>query len=342
MVLGRVSPDIAPRRRVLRVTAFISEIFVSIRAKDDLYRIVRLSRPPLAHARLCVPFALGAVSRLGPMSRVFRGFLCGAGLSVFFLISACTGAAHAPIVSKHVKQPGAATVSSNAGRAAPPQRRTEARPASYRVKRGDTLYSIAWRFGLDHRELARWNGLDDPNLIFSGQQLRLAPSTKIAKPVHPRTTAASVGTRDQTDKAKTVSVNKATSSTRSGSATDAPQWIWPAAGRVKIAATALAGNRALEIYGNRGDAVRAAAHGKIVYSGSGLRGYGKLIIIKHGDTFLSAYAHNDKLLVAEGASVERGQEIAEMGDSEAKDVMLHFEIRRNGKVVEPLKYLPQR
>jgi lipoprotein NlpD len=120
------------------------------------------------------------------------------------------------------------------------------------------------------------------------------------------------------------------------------KWTWPATGGVKTAASPLIGNRGLEIRGKRGDPVRAAADGQVVYSGSGLRGYGQLIIIKHNDIFLSAYAHNEKLLAAEGANVKAGQEIAEMGDSETKDVMLHFEIRRDGKAVEPLKYLPQR
>jgi lipoprotein NlpD len=116
-------------------------------------------------------------------------------------------------------------------------------------------------------------------------------------------------------------------------------WQWPAQGRVESADSVL-GERGINIFGARGQSVRAAAAGRIVYSGSGLVGYGKLIIIEHNDTYLSAYAHNDKLLVAEGARVVGGQQIAEMGSTGARQVMLHFEIRRGGKPVPPLEFLP--
>jgi lipoprotein NlpD len=118
-------------------------------------------------------------------------------------------------------------------------------------------------------------------------------------------------------------------------------WAWPATGDVRPASSAL-GSKGIEIFGQRGQPVTAAAGGKVVYSGSGLRGYGRLIIVKHSEEFLSAYAHNERLLVAEGTTVKPGEQIAEMGDSEAKRVMLHFEIRRDGKAVEPLKLLPRR
>lgn len=118
-------------------------------------------------------------------------------------------------------------------------------------------------------------------------------------------------------------------------------WRWPARGEVQAASSAL-GSKGIEILGRRADPVVAAASGTVVYSGSGLRGYGRLIIIQHNEDYLSAYAHNDKLLVNEGATVKSGQRIADMGDSDAKRVMLHFEIRKDGKAVKPLQYLPRR
>ncbi|MDA0823392.1 MAG: peptidoglycan DD-metalloendopeptidase family protein [Proteobacteria bacterium] len=118
-------------------------------------------------------------------------------------------------------------------------------------------------------------------------------------------------------------------------------WMWPTSGTVQSASSAL-GTKGIEILGKTGQPVVAAASGTVVYSGSGLRGYGQLIIVKHNEEFLSAYAHNDKLIVSEGVAVKQGQKIAEMGNSDAKRVMLHFEIRRDGKAVEPLQYLPSR
>lgn len=119
------------------------------------------------------------------------------------------------------------------------------------------------------------------------------------------------------------------------------RWMWPAQGKVS-AADAGSVTKGIDIRGARGQAVKAAAGGTVVYSGSGLRGYGELIIIQHNDTFLSAYAHNEARLVQEGRHVDAGETIARMGNSDTTDVMLHFEIRRNGKAVDPLQYLPNR
>ena len=206
-----------------------------------------------------------------------------------------------------------------------------ARPASYEVQSGDTLYSIAWRFGLDFRSLTRWNRLSNPHLIKTGQTLRLYALP--APPSYPR------GAKKVVRPSKKLSSIKQLPTTKV-----APlpiKWFWPAGGSVKTASS-VSGTKGIEISGERGAPVKSAADGIVVYSGSGLRGYGALIIVKHNEDFLSAYAHNDKLLVAEGVTVESGQKIATMGDSDAKRVMLHFEIRRNGKAVEPLSYLPQR
>lgn len=198
------------------------------------------------------------------------------------------------------------------------------------VRRGDTLYSIAWAAGLDYRRLARWNGISPPYLIRPGQNLRLtAPpagerprATAAAKPRPPRRAA------------------RPTAAQPTASAT-VKKWVWPTTGKV-ITRFSATRNKGIDIQGRDGQPVRSAAPGRVVYAGSGLRGYGKLIIVKHNEIFLSAYAHNRKLLVAEGSQVSRGQAIAEMGSSGTNQVKLHFEIRRRGVPVDPLRYLPKR
>ena len=225
-------------------------------------------------------------------------------------------------------------------------------PTAYRVKAGDKLYAIAWRFGLDPRQIIEWNHLSNPDRIFIGQTLTLVPPAGVkggttvqaiphvpdAPAVLQRAEIETVGRMPARSTAQGVASKSAPAAT---SLNDDLDWRWPAEGAVSRSVSA-SGAEGLDIRGQRGAPVVAAAAGKVVYSGSGLRGYGQLIIIKHNDTFLSAYAHNDQLLVAEGASVQAGQKIAGMGDSEAKEVMLHFEIRRNGKAVEPSQYLPKR
>jgi len=249
-----------------------------------------------------------------------------------------------------------------------PRRPTEV-PDSYRVVGGDTLYSIAFRFDLDPHGLAQWNSIADPNRIYVGQQLRLKPPSEatpvapvdtqtastnsvemraierqesVAPPVPPSpgTSPSPVATTPLP--ASTVSAAPTPDATLGGTrSVSGLIWTWPASGRTRRAVAA-SGSEGLEIIGSRGQPVLAAASGQVVYSGNGLRGYGQLIIVKHNDNFLSAYAHNDKLLVTEGARVNAGQQIAEMGDSEASEVMLHFEIRKGGKAVGPLQFLPQR
>ncbi|MGD9600579.1 MAG: peptidoglycan DD-metalloendopeptidase family protein [Gammaproteobacteria bacterium] len=228
---------------------------------------------------------------------------------------------------------------------------------TYRVQSGDTLYAIAWRLGVDFRSLARWNGIRDADRIFVGQLLRTQPPTTVQArraPPAPDPLQAGSGMAIRPPSADTPSANPAkptAGATPSAGPAEAPvrpapatptkhQWLWPAEGAAKRAVSAT-GSIGLEIRGNRGQPVRAASNGQVVYAGSGLRGYGQLLIVKHDESFLSAYAHNDKLLVAEGQQVARGQPIALMGDSEASEVMLHFEIRKGGKAVEPLQYLPK-
>lgn len=207
-------------------------------------------------------------------------------------------------------------------------------PSRYVVARGDTLYSIAWAYGLDYRSVAGWNDITTPYTIFPGQELKLRPPVSNAKKQKaPRTTAQTPSqTRTST-----------TSSTPSPPVTVDARWRWPADGALlaRFAADDPS-TKGIDISGRRGQRVLAARGGTVVYSGSGLLGYGKLIIIKHDDMYLSAYAHNDHLRVNENDTVSGGQHIADMGDSGADRVMLHFEIRRDGKPVDPLRYLPKR
>jgi lipoprotein NlpD len=204
------------------------------------------------------------------------------------------------------------------------------------VQPGETLYTIAWRYGVDYRTLARWNNLRDPDFIVAGQRLRLdAPTSSSAQ------AGSSAASRAPT--------SSATRPARSASAAPpvppppvlpAPQWQWPTQGALVYRY----GNKAeiasgIGIGGREGQNVSAAAAGRVVYAGSGLAGYGQLVIIKHNDTYLSAYGHNDRLLVVQGQEVRRGEKIAEMGLSPKRQPRLHFEIRRNGMPVDPLPYL---
>ena len=201
------------------------------------------------------------------------------------------------------------------------------------VAKGETLHAVAWHYSIDYRNLVKWNQLDDPNLIFVGQELRLTAPPKLK----PQSNSASVEKRKLINKEARASAGKQERQ-RSGLPI---KWVWPTQGKTH-SATLASRTKGIEIRGTKGQAVKAAAPGTVVYSGSGLRGYGELIIIKHNDTFLSAYAHNDARLANEGSRVNGGETIAHMGSTDAKDVMLHFEIRQNGKAVDPLKFLPKR
>ncbi len=190
----------------------------------------------------------------------------------------------------------------------------------YHVKPDDTLYSIAWRYGMDYRSLAKINNISRPYHIETGQAIRLReknakPSEKISQPapkIHPVVT----------EKEPVAPVS---------------YWRWPAQGKVTEVFNGR--NKGINIAGQLGDPIYAAAPGKVVYSGNGLRAYGNLIIIKHNSSFLSAYAYNKEVLVHEGEWVKAGQKIATMGRTNTNRVMLHFEIRQNGKPVNPIQYL---
>lgn len=242
------------------------------------------------------------------------------------------------------------------------------------VRPGDTLMGISRLYGQNVNDLVVWNSLMDPNQLQVGQEVRVAPPPRgtgavaIAQPVEVRPVvpggAAVVaappvkheprgGKQPYSDQAwaalKPAPVAPLppadTAPAATPAATPAPQadaaWLWPASGAV-IAGFSEATNKGVDIAGKPGDPVIASAAGKVVYSGAGLRGYGKLVILKHDDQYLSAYAHNQNLLVKEGDEVGKGQRIAELGSTDADRPKLHFEIRRQGRPVDPMQYLPSR
>nr|WP_242467073.1 peptidoglycan DD-metalloendopeptidase family protein [Ectothiorhodospira shaposhnikovii] len=280
------------------------------------------------------------------------------------------------------------------------------RSGTYTVRQHETLYSIAWRYGLEWQELARWNGIREPYTIYPGQRLRMNPlpgqsrtataaattatpprttatapretpadspppraSTPTPAPVPAPSTSASSAPAARPEPTAPASSRPVPTTTPPPAASTPPRpapvaqpvrdpvtpapspaasggplvWQWPTNGQVIRRFDAQGtGKKGIAIAGQRGQPVRAAAAGRVVYSGSGLVGYGKLIIIKHNDSYLSAYGHNDNILVNEGARVAAGQQIALLGDSGTDRPMLHFEIRKDGKPVDPLRYMPDR
>ena len=201
---------------------------------------------------------------------------------------------------------------------------------TYTVQKGDTLYSIAFRYGLDFRRLAEWNGVSESYLIHPGDELRLLPP-RSSEPLATRRT------RQEVDDAVTTTAEPDNDIARG-------DWRWPHAGTViaRFGEDNGTGGKGIDIEGIVGDPVLATGPGKVVYAGSGLIGYGKIIIVKHSEKYLSAYAHNSELYVREGEQVEQGQRISAMGRGPGSQPLLHFEIRLNGKAVDPLEYLPRR
>lgn len=281
--------------------------------------------------------------------------------SVFslILVSACAGNAAAPIEDR--SRPGTARGAQ-----------------SYTVRRGDTLFSIAFRYGLDYRRLAAANAIARPYTIFPGQRLMLreaparsaagspasrgSPTVAAARKVSP---AAAKGTAAKGTVAKGTAVKarpappSAKTAPAPGQASPAPvaavsakaasgavpaasaSWRWPAAGRVvrRFDGTL---NKGIDIAGPRGDVVRATRAGRVVYAGTGIAGYGLMLILRHSEEYLSAYGHSDALLVKEGDAVRAGQGVARRGSSGTDSVKLHFEIRRHGRPLDPLSVLPER
>jgi lipoprotein NlpD len=246
------------------------------------------------------------------------------------------------------------------------------KPGYYTIRPGDTLIRIGLENGQSWKDLARWNGIDNANLIEVGEVVRVVPpnvdptavasrpvnSSRVeSRPLDAKPTAAVAGASAASSAASTaapVTAAASPSDTASAAPPSAPardtaakdpddniNWIWPAGGTVSGAFDD-ARNKGITIAGKAGDPVVAAADGRVVYAGSGLRGYGNLVIVKHNNTYLTAYAHNQTLLVKEDQVVRRGQRIAEMGSSDASRVQLHFEIRKQGKPIDPTRLLPPR
>mgnify|MGYP001815588886 FL=1 len=210
---------------------------------------------------------------------------------------------------------------------------TRSKPDSIKVKKGDTLYGLARQYGSSTKSLASINGLRYPYTLQPGQTLRLKPATRSA-PAASSTSTARSGTATSTSKKTTTAAlpddNRKIS------------WQWPVQGKlITTFKSNKIGRKGIDIAGKEGREIRAAAAGKVVYSGNGLISYGNLVIIKHNRSYLSAYAHNRRLLVKEGEAIKAGQKIAELGKTGTDSPRLHFEIRKNGKPVNPLKYLPR-
>jgi lipoprotein NlpD len=269
-------------------------------------------------------------------------FRLGFTVLTLLALAACTSSPRAPAPvetrGSSPKVSAQATVTAPAAETVKvmPGAENAGKPGFYSVQRGDTLTRIGLNNGQSWRDLARWNNLTNPDAIEEGQVLRVAPPNATVEAsgvvVQPIGGSAEVATA-----AKPVA-----SPTPTPSANDEGLgFAWPASGSV-IGGFDEAKNKGLDIGGKAGDPVLAAADGQVVYAGAGLRGYGNLIILKHNNTFLTAYAHNQALLVKEDQKVRKGQKIAEMGKTDADRVKLHFEIRRQGKPVDPAKYLPAR
>ncbi|MFN7041479.1 MAG: peptidoglycan DD-metalloendopeptidase family protein [Acidovorax temperans] len=242
------------------------------------------------------------------------------------------------------------------------------KPGYYTVKPGDTLIRIGLETGQGWKDIARWNNLENPNLIEVGQVLRVTPTVPAPPSAAAAVVAADTGVVTRPVASSSIAPAPAASAASApkapvsapgstASAASAPAaapaaspaavgdeevaFIWPASGAL-LAGFDEVRNKGYDIAGKAGDPVLAAADGRVVYAGAGLRGYGNLIILKHNNTFLTAYAHNQALLVKEDQTVRRGQKIAEMGNTDADRVKLHFEIRRQGKPVDPARYLAAR
>ena len=280
----------------------------------------------------------------------------GKSFAVLLLVAlgACSSQKPAPVVDRS-GIPSAARPPAVAEKPATATR--EAKDGVYTVQRGDTLYSIAMDFGVDVRELARWNGLPDASVLRVGQALRVAPPAEATvATVTPITPGGSTEVRPLPAPGGPV----AATPLPPGAATPAPatpesapaakpdaapapssQWLWPSSGKV-IDGFDAPRNKGIDIGGNEGEPVQAAADGEVVHVGSALRGYGNLVIIRHPGDYVTAYGHNRKILVSQGQQVKRGQQIAELGRTDSDRPKLHFEIRHQGKPLDPVKYLPPR
>lgn len=301
----------------------------------------------------------------------------GGGIALLLLVHGCTSTRVPAPVSERAS-PAAPSLEPPVPK--PQVREPDSRPEFYVVRRGDTLYTIALDHGLDYKDLIEWNRIDNPNLIRQGQQLRLrAPATTVVttplmipppvggKPVvgvTPPTSITGSGMVKSEPKAVKVPYTdtvyeqlsgqqfkplppqiakvdpRPEEKSPTGDDDERVDWGWPSGGKLLSTFNENTNLKGVGIAGKAGQPVIASGPGKVLYSGDGIRGYGKLVIIKHNKVYLSVYAHNSQLLVKEGQNVVKGQKIAEMGNTDSDQVKLHFEIRRFGKPVDPLKLLP--
>ncbi len=292
------------------------------------------------------------------MQQIFRSPLLWASVVVMAL-TGCQNTPHrAPVEDRPVgKGANAQAMPGTAVTPAPeskplPGAENAGKPGYYTVKPGDTLIRIAMDNGQGWKDVARWNGMDNPNLIEVGQVLRVVPPGVDPTGVTTKPLASSkVETRPLDGKSPAPATTTASAASAPAPIATAPvaatkddddiSWGWPASGPVAAGFDEVR-NKGMAFSGKAGDPVFAAADGRVMYAGAGLRGYGNMIIIKHSTNYLTAYAHNQTLLVKEDQVVRKGQKIAEMGSSDADAVKLHFEVRKQGKPIDPSKLLPAR
>ncbi|MBL1140711.1 MAG: peptidoglycan DD-metalloendopeptidase family protein [Proteobacteria bacterium] len=279
----------------------------------------------------------------------YKNVIC---LVTLISLQACSGAGVAPVANRGEVKETPATTSQRSSKSSvkPAKPKAVQNKSGYHiVSEGDTLYSIAWRYNFDYKQVASWNQVKAPYTIYPGQLIRLKPVLKkkgVALKKPQASTKKNVVKQPLPEK-KPAPVKKpvkkvAKKTTVKPALPKGPvKWYWPTDG--KIARTnSPTSKKGLDILGRAGQRVKAAASGEVVYSGGGLLGYGKLIIIKHNETYLSAYAYNSKLLVKEGDRVKAGENISEMGQDHTGRTVLHFEIRKNGKPTNPSRYLPKK
>ncbi len=295
-------------------------------------------------------------------SRALR--IVGAALLAGLLAACASPNRHAPVEERGATpRPAAAAASAPAEPAKPPPPGIEnaGKPGYYTVRPGDTMIRIGLESGQNWRDIVKWNNVDNPNVIEVGQVLRVVPpgtdpNAASARPVAPpkvetRPLAATAPASGASAPAPAAAAAPASAPAAGQIVAQLPaaprdteddlSWAWPAGGQVASGFDE-SRSKGLSITGKAGDPVFAAADGRVVYAGSGLRGYGNLVIVKHNNTYLTAYAHNQTLLVKEDQVVKRGQKIAEMGASDSDKVQLHFEIRKQGKPIDPTRLLPPR
>ncbi len=271
---------------------------------------------------------------------------------IFILLQACASGGIAPVSNRdeikdtppNISKPGKKIEKKESKkRVNTPKKIVKNKKDCHVVAKGDTLYSIAWRYNYDYRQLANWNDIDAPYVIYLGNSIcfKLNKGKSVKKIKSQPDEDENLG-KEQIQQNQVAQVNPNVGDKKSGKKLSPGKikWFWPTRGKI-VKSDSPTSKKGVDISGSLGQSVKAAAEGKIVYSGSGLVGYGKLIIIKHNDKFLSAYAYNSELLVNEGDIVKAGQKISKMGQDQSGRNILHFEIRLNGNPINPLKHLPK-